>query len=165
VTFSKLGRPNPRAGTPRLSRKPFVIVTTYIDESGTHNDAQHIILGGSVGPVVVSRIASGLRQNELGLRNMKVVGKAICLFVATRKSVAVASFVKTRCRRCKSTCRPRSRYPAKNLRRSSHPHLMGGLASFQRPWDRSPGGWLPRQDSVTQLRLGGEADHPGIYGI
>jgi lipid-binding SYLF domain-containing protein len=31
--------------------------------------------------VVVSRIASGLRQNELGLRNMKVVGKAICLFV------------------------------------------------------------------------------------
>jgi lipid-binding SYLF domain-containing protein len=34
-----------------------------------------------VGPVVVSRIASGLRQNELGLRNMKVVGKAICLFV------------------------------------------------------------------------------------
>ena len=34
-----------------------------------------------MGPVVVSRIASGLRQNELGLRNMKVVGKAICLFV------------------------------------------------------------------------------------
>ena len=31
--------------------------------------------------MVVSRIASGLRQNELGLRNMKVVGKAICLFV------------------------------------------------------------------------------------
>jgi len=49
VSFSKLGRPNPRAGTPRLSRKPFVIVTTYIDESGTHNDAQHIILGGWVG--------------------------------------------------------------------------------------------------------------------
>jgi hypothetical protein len=33
----------------RLSRKPFVIVTTYIDESGTRNDAQHIILGGWVG--------------------------------------------------------------------------------------------------------------------
>ena len=29
MSFSKLGRPNPRAGAPRLSRKPFVIVTTY----------------------------------------------------------------------------------------------------------------------------------------
>jgi hypothetical protein len=46
VSSSKIGRPNPRAGAPRLSRKPFVIVGTYIDESG-NNDAQHIILGGS----------------------------------------------------------------------------------------------------------------------
>jgi hypothetical protein len=29
VSSSKLRRPNLRAGAPRLSRKPFVIVTTY----------------------------------------------------------------------------------------------------------------------------------------
>ena len=40
--------------------------------------------------MVVSRIASGLRQNEPGLRNMKVVGKAICLFLIAVVAISAA---------------------------------------------------------------------------
>jgi lipid-binding SYLF domain-containing protein len=40
--------------------------------------------------VVVSRIASGLRQNESGLRNMKVFGKAICLFLIAVFAISAA---------------------------------------------------------------------------
>ena len=70
MSFSKLGRPNPRAGTPRLSRKLFVIVTTDIDESGTHNDAQHIILGGSPAMLASSVAFSRLVANYAGAASL-----------------------------------------------------------------------------------------------